>query len=700
MASDDTARLVVALEARINAFEKAMDAAAQAADKSVQRIEGSFANLNKELEKQFKGMLSTAQGALGGVGSLLGALGPYGIAAATVLGAVVLAFNKATEAAEKLGDKAKELHAFSVASGLTLQQIQALNKVASEFGVTGDQVSHFVERFASAMDEAQRATGTLYEAVLRINPRLADELQRSQTTAEALEILGRAYEEAGKKGDKFAQAALARAAGGRAGLEVAPVLKGLVDAGGFDSLVDKAKAAGTAIDTELLETIRRLKIELDETRKRTETLFALIGSKAVLEAQVAQAKAMERLAKAAKDLADQKEGLSLFQQFFMLLAQQSDAAEGAANVLDEINAKFAATQRIQQQLSKGGDLQKPKWLEDWQSTLDRANQVPTPQARPSDVIDIKNIEADINKLRAWGAAMSDAITPAEQLALKRRELDLQLAKNVITQTDYNRELSAYTTAQAIAKESARERLGVATEEEISLAKRLQLQEQVRKGAITSAQDIALAEQIIQKESRQTYEALLVRASAFPELKRASLDAQNMTKQLDQFGVRAIDNLADSFVDVVNGTKDVKTAFSDMARSILNDLSKILVKKALFMALDAILPGSGSVGSLAMGFANPTQRAAAGGPISGPTLVGEKGPEIFVPNTSGMVIPNDALGSLGGINIGGSQTAINIAGSADRQTLAIMQAMLAERDKRFIADVASASRELRRRSVRT
>lgn len=41
--------------------------------------------------------------------------------------------------------------------------------------------------------------------------------------------------------------------------------------------------------------------------------------------------------------------------------------------------------------------------------------------------------------------------------------------------------------------------------------------------------------------------------------------------------------------------------------------------------------------------------AAGGPVSSSKsyVVGEKGPELFVPNTNGMIVPNNALGSSGG-----------------------------------------------------
>jgi hypothetical protein len=51
---------------------------------------------------------------------------------------------------------------------------------------------------------------------------------------------------------------------------------------------------------------------------------------------------------------------------------------------------------------------------------------------------------------------------------------------------------------------------------------------------------------------------------------------------------------------------------------------------------------------------PVPGNAAGGPVVGgqPTIVGEKGPELFIPSTSGQIIPNNKMGggSSGGIVI--------------------------------------------------
>jgi len=102
----------------------------------------------------------------------------------------------------------------------------------------------------------------------------------------------------------------------------------------------------------------------------------------------------------------------------------------------------------------------------------------------------------------------------------------------------------------------------------------------------------------------------------------------------------------------NFVKTGKLSFKDLARSIIQDLIAIQMKAqatGLFnMLLSNILPGkiSGPSSSVstwdAPGFAD-------GGdpPVNKISLVGERGPELFVPKTAGTIIPNGALSSMGG-----------------------------------------------------
>ncbi len=77
-----------------------------------------------------------------------------------------------------------------------------------------------------------------------------------------------------------------------------------------------------------------------------------------------------------------------------------------------------------------------------------------------------------------------------------------------------------------------------------------------------------------------------------------------------------------------------------------------IKAATFAVLKAIFPGSDTgLG----GFMFGKGFAEGGRPTPNtPSIVGERGPEVFVPDTSGTIIPNEQLGGLT-INFNGNIT---------------------------------------------
>jgi phage-related minor tail protein len=114
--------------------------------------------------------------------------------------------------------------------------------------------------------------------------------------------------------------------------------------------------------------------------------------------------------------------------------------------------------------------------------------------------------------------------------------------------------------------------------------------------------------------------------------------QNMETALDQF------------------VRTGKLSFNDLARSIISDLIAIQLRAqatAIFQSsgigdfLGGFFGGGGN--SSAFGSTNFWLGKAEGGDVSGRNtyMVGEKGPELFVPKTSGTIIPNNKLSSMGG-----------------------------------------------------
>jgi phage-related minor tail protein len=101
----------------------------------------------------------------------------------------------------------------------------------------------------------------------------------------------------------------------------------------------------------------------------------------------------------------------------------------------------------------------------------------------------------------------------------------------------------------------------------------------------------------------------------------------------------------------NFVKTGKLSMKDLARSIIQDLIAIQMKAAamrfLNFAFGAVTSGSGSNDGW---FKNVymAQPRATGGPVNAgsPYMVGERGPELFVPSGSGTIIPNNQVNNMG------------------------------------------------------
>lgn len=101
----------------------------------------------------------------------------------------------------------------------------------------------------------------------------------------------------------------------------------------------------------------------------------------------------------------------------------------------------------------------------------------------------------------------------------------------------------------------------------------------------------------------------------------------------------------------NFVRTGKLSMKDFARSVIQDLIAIQMKAAAMKFLNAAFGMvSGSVGSVG----NATTMAPGGGyfadggepPVGKISVVGERGPELFVPRTAGTIVPNHALNSIG------------------------------------------------------
>lgn len=130
-------------------------------------------------------------------------------------------------------------------------------------------------------------------------------------------------------------------------------------------------------------------------------------------------------------------------------------------------------------------------------------------------------------------------------------------------------------------------------------------------------------------------------------------ATNAAKLGEQAFVSVTQNLETALDQFV---QTGKLSFSDLARSIISDLIKIQLKAqatSIFSSLgigdffSSFFGGSGG-GKAFTGGIKLTGYADGGSPPMGvPSLIGERGPELFIPKTAGTIIPNNQLGSVMG-----------------------------------------------------
>lgn len=127
------------------------------------------------------------------------------------------------------------------------------------------------------------------------------------------------------------------------------------------------------------------------------------------------------------------------------------------------------------------------------------------------------------------------------------------------------------------------------------------------------------------------------------------------------------SLEDGFMSMVDGTKSVKDAFKSMAAEIIKELYRVYVVKQIVNGISGGIGnffGGGAVTSSPRPMANPFPRAI-GGPViaNQPYIVGERGPELIIPRSSGTVLNNDKTkAAIGGSNDVTVNNNISVTGS--------------------------------------
>jgi len=157
-------------------------------------------------------------------------------------------------------------------------------------------------------------------------------------------------------------------------------------------------------------------------------------------------------------------------------------------------------------------------------------------------------------------------------------------------------------------------------------------------------DISLATEMI--------ELLKQRAELTSKIKVLETDLQIIAKDAGAM-------IAQGFEDAILSGQKLGEVVRSLGRDLVRLVFQQMVTQRLAKGIAVGLAGGGIAGFM-----------AAGGPVSAGSsyVVGEEGPELFVPHASGTIVPNNKMGSGSGGGAGGVTINYNIASGVSRAEL--------------------------------
>lgn len=213
----------------------------------------------------------------------------------------------------------------------------------------------------------------------------------------------------------------------------------------------------------------------------------------------------------------------------------------------------------------------------------------------------------------------------------------------------------------------------------------------------SAEDRKLTEQLIGQVQAYEMAQQMTKANKneLDKLKESTLLTSDAMENAAASGLKSME---DGLISLIAGTKSVSDSFKSMATSIISDLIRMQIRSSITAPLANMLggffAGAGAVSTvngvpvenmMTKAYAQtsmslPVPQATGGAAQAGrPYLVGERGPELFVPGQTGAVVPNGAAAPVNvtlNISTGVAQTVrTEIASLMPQISAATQQAVL-------------------------
>lgn len=697
------------------------------------------AGVDKATQKtsQLERRLLSFQKSAGGVGKALLSLGGglgAGFAAGLGIDALVRATQASLEYAGSLGETAQQL-------GVTARDLQIFRFAAGQVGVSQDQLEVGLKKLRITMGQLALGAEAPRKAFDALHKGLADQLVAAKDGGEQFRILADALEPVASSTKR---ATIETVAMGKAGSALDNLLTGgsralnefaqAADKLGLIISDDQIRRADDAADAlTRLKTVMSAKIasalagDADSVRDFANSLIYLVDK---------AASALDWLKRLREGFDEYAQLYSLPSQFIQAAGYKLDANQLNQFALNGGSVTLQLPPATPVKKGGGADIDKflaPTPAKDHSAddalrkrlaALSRANEYDQRQLRAQEDVlrGQQDLSDDYSERASIGVQLLDLDKKgfAAQLAFEVEQNKLSKGEQGITQAQADALMAWYEQKDKLDRQNVLKDEELARQEEFNANQatfyalqqdRLQAESSF---AETAAERRKIELEILDlayKEKKERLERIVAesknateRDQAERELRampgqyqidrknvekstRGPLDeylatlpttAAKMNEALQRVEVEGLQGLENGILDVIQGTKKLGQAFRDMTTQILADLIKIGIEKAVIAPLANALFGSATANA-------PIGARALGGPVMGGRayLVGERGPEIFMPSGSGRVYSNsDSRAMRGGLGGGWSGDMIVYARDAD--SFGRSQGQIARRWRRQMA----------------
>ncbi len=227
--------------------------------------------------------------------------------------------------------------------------------------------------------------------------------------------------------------------------------------------------------------------------------------------------------------------------------------------------------------------------------------------------------------------------------LKTKRLELELETNTLLAEQTGKAEEQYRQQQqAIAEaivnlDMQKIKISAVTEAQQQALQLLEIENTLKKAGI-----------VLTDADRQ---ALGLKIAEIQKLTKEQEAAKTAAQQLKDIYTDIGMSIKSGIVDAIQGAVDGTKTLGEVASGVLKNIANKLLDVAINMALFGAISGTGTGGGLLGALFKPKPRAN-GGPVTGgsPYIVGERGPELFVPGRSGSIVPNNQLAGGGDTNV--------------------------------------------------